>query len=462
MLYSRYNQKAIVGNRYSDGLGPVIITAMSVLSKLRSSISPQNSLLLFYHQLVAIAAAIWYRFPGSRLKVIAITGTKGKSTATHLLASILQAAGYKVGVASTIHFQIGETIWANETKQTTQGRFELQRLLREMVKAKCDFAILEVTSHAMVQSRLWGVNVDTAVLTNIQRDHLEYHGGFENYLHAKGLLFALLGRAERKMGIQKTAILPSDDPNVNYFETFPSDRKITFGAKGMVRAADSVAFADGTRFTIKVPNDEINLYLKIPGEFNVQNALAAAAAAVAHGIKLSAVKKGLEVDMEIPGRIEVIRAGQPFTVVVDYAHTPTSLEKLLSLFKPLTKGKLYAVFGATGGGRDKGKRAEMGKIAGRYADYVVLTDDDPYTENRMQIIEQVAEGVGRKEGGNFWKIRDRKQAIRLALTLAKEGDTVVIAGKGCEPIQIIGEEKIPWDDRKIAREILSAAVKVTL
>lgn len=437
--------------------------SMSVLNIIRSRISPQNPLLLLYHKVLAIAAAVWYRFPADKLKVIAITGTKGKSTTLHLLSSILGAAGYRVGVASTIHFQIGETVWTNTTKQTTQGPFELQRLLRAMVNAKCDFALVEATSHALVQSRLWGVNVDTAILTNIANDHLEYHGGFEKYLHAKGLLFASVGRAERKFGLQKTFVLPSDEANLSYFEEFSVDRKISYGiGKGIVHTLDISPGADGSKFTLKVPNDEVSVYLKLPGQFNILNALAASAAAISFGVKLSAVKKGLEIESEIPGRIEVIRAGQPFTVVVDYAHTSDSLEKLLSLFKPLTKGKLYAVFGATGGGRDKSKRPEMGHIADQYADQIILTDDDPYTENRMGIIDQVAGGINRKEGEGFWKIRDRKQAMRFALSLAKEGDTVVIAGKGCEPIQIIGEEKIEWDDRKIAREILASDMKVEL
>lgn len=440
---------------------------MSFIDTLRSKISPQNSLLLLYHRITAILAALVYRFPANSLRVIAVTGSKGKSTTVHLLARILQEAGYRVGVTSTIQFQIGDTVWQNSTKQTTQGRFTLQRLLREMVDAKCDFAIIEVTSHALIQSRLWGVNVDTAVLTNIEKEHIEYHGGFEQYLHAKGLLFSKLGSAERKSGIQKTAVLPTDDPHAAYFDSFSADRKISYGlGKGVVHAGETVLHADGSNFTLKVPNDEVSVDLKIPGEFNIHNALAAAASALSFGIKLNVIKKGLESETEIPGRLEVIRVGQPFTVVVDYAHTPDSLQKVLSLFRSLTHGQLFLVFGATGGGRDKSKRPEMGKVAAQYADYIVVTDDDPYTEDRMSIIEQVAEGVvselKNEEGGKFWKIRDRKQAIRLALSLAEEHDTVLIAGKGCEPIQIIGDEKILWDDRKVVREILSGELEVQL
>ncbi len=436
---------------------------MSIFNTLRDKISPQNSFLLFYHRLTAMAAALWYRFPANRLKIIAVTGTKGKSTVVHLIANILQEAGHKVGVASSIHFQIGDHIWPNATKQTTQGRFTLQRLLREMVRARCEFAILEVTSHALIQSRLWGINVDAAVLTNVTGDHLEYHGGFENYLHAKGLLFANLGRSERKFDVQKTAVLPTEEPHIAYFEAFPVDRKISYGlSKGMVHAGEVALHANGSMFKIQVPNDEISVDFKLPGNFNVLNALAAAAVSIAFGIKLTAVRKGLESPTQIPGRLESISAGQPFPVIVDYAHTVDSLEKVLSLFRPLTKGRLFLVFGATGGGRDKNKRPEMGAVAAKYADVIVVTDDDPYTENRMQIIEQVAQGCGRREGDGLWKIRDRREAIRLALSMAKEQDTVLIAGKGCEPIQMVDGKRIEWDDRKVVREILGSELRVRL
>lgn len=434
-----------------------------MLNRLRSAISPQNPFLLLYHKIIALAAAIWYGFPANRLRVIAVTGTTGKSTTVHLIASILRAAGFRVGVASTIHFQIGENIWMNDTKMTTQGRFALQRLLRKMVRAKCDFAVLEATSQALVQSRLAGVNVDIAVLTNIQRDHLEYHGGFEQYMHAKGLLFAALFGAERKFGLQKTALLPADDANTAYFKNFPADRIVLYGIKdGEVRAEDISLKTDGSRFTLAVPNEHIEINLNLPGDFNVLNALAAAGAAISSGIGLPAIKKGLECEAQIPGRLEAIRSGQKFTVIVDYAHTPEALKNVLMLLKPLTSGRLWLVFGATGGGRDKSKRPEMGRIAAAYADEIIITDDDPYDENRMQLIDQVFEGTGRKEGEQAFRLRDRAEAIRLALTLAAEGDTVLIAGKGSEPIQIIGGERIVWDDRAKVREILSGASFVSL
>lgn len=425
---------------------------MNLLDYLRDNIPPLHPLRLLYYRIIAMLAAIFYRFPSRHLKVIAVTGTKGKSTVVHLIAHILQTAGHRIGVASTIHFQIGDAVFPNMTKQTTQGRFALQKLLRKMADAACEYAVLEVTSHALVQSRLWGVKVDVAVLTNIDRDHIEYHGNFEKYREAKAMLFKSLQRG--------TAVLPADDPEISFFEKISASavRKITYGiASGDVAVENVICSPDGCHFSfiaLRAAPQGIPVHLKLLGEFNVRNALAAAASALACGVPAPIIQKALESEIKIPGRLEMIHAGQQFTVVVDYAHTPDSLEKLLSLFRPLTKGKLWIVFGATGGGRDKAKRPEMGHVASRYADNIVVTDDDPYTEDRMQIIEQIISGIPRKQGDGLWKILERREAISFALSHAQPYDTVLIAGKGCEPIQIIGRERIAWDDREVVRGIL--------
>lgn len=425
---------------------------MGFLNILREKISPQNPLLFLYHKCLVVAAAIFYRFPARRMKIVAVTGTKGKSTTVYLLASILKAAGLKVGAAGTIQFQIGERVWVNETKQTTQGRFTLQRLLRRMADAKCNVAILEVTSHALVQSRLFGVPVHTAVLTNIQRDHLEYHGGFEPYVAAKAKLFALP---------PENAVLPAEEKELRHFENSLSARKIFYGiTKGDVRAVDISHDSGTVLFMLRAPEGQEKICLHLPGEFNIRNALAAASAAISLGVRLGKIKEGLESVCSIPGRMEEIRVNknQP-AVFVDYAHTPESLEAALDVCKKIANknhGKLFLVFGATGGGRDKAKRPEMGKVAARFADEIFVTDDDPYTEDRAGIIEQVAVGTGRREGEGLWKILGRREAIVLVLSRASRHDAVLIAGKGCEPIQIIGHQKIPWDDREVVREILTA------
>lgn len=361
-------------------------------------------------------------------------------------------AGYKTGMLTTVNFKMGDRTWSNLAKQTTMPPFFVQKKLREMVDLGFKVAVLETTSHAMHQARLWGTPIHTAVFTNLTEDHLLYHGSMENYRAAKGLLFK---------HFHKVSVINRDDPNYDYFAGFPVERLFSYGIQqGVFGARNLEMRANGTAFDLRIPNGEIRIDFPMPGRMNVYNALAAASVAVAHGISLENIKKALETLPPVPGRVEVVDAGQPYTIVVDYAHSEDALEQLLHMFRDLTKGKLHLVFGATGGGRDKAKRPKMGAVAHRYADTIVLTDDDPYEEDRYGIIQMIAEGIPREEGENLWKIMDRKEAIRLALSLAQEGDTVVIAGKGGEEVQVIGKQLIPYDDRIVVRETLARTVDV--
>ncbi len=434
-----------------------------MLNYLRKKISDTNPIRLIYHQIKAAIAVLVYRFPSRNLNVIGVTGTNGKTTTVNLIARILEEAGYKVGMASTINFQVADLKWVNTSKQTTLSPFDLQRMLRKMVKDNCTHAVLEVSSHAITQSRVMGINFDAAVFTNITEDHIEYHGTFQEYLHAKGALFKKLNQSKRKPNIPKLSVLNADDKHFDYFNQFIVDRKYTYSLKRGTCYASSIELnASGSTFIVHIPNDSIRVNLNMPGEFNIYNSLAAATVALANNINLTTVKAALEKAEGVPGRQEVIEHGQPYSIIVDYAHAPDSLEKLFKLYKKLTVGRLFAVFGATGGGRDKAKRPVMGEIADKNADYIVLTNDDPYEEDEWKIIDQIAEGIKRKEGENFWKIPHRYEAIRLALTMAQPEDTVVITGKGCEEIQIIGKERIPWDDRNAVKEILSREFEVEI
>jgi UDP-N-acetylmuramoyl-L-alanyl-D-glutamate--2,6-diaminopimelate ligase len=434
-----------------------------MLNYIKSRISDTNPLRLLYHKMLAVAAAIRYGFPSRYLQVIAVTGTKGKSTTCNLISAVLGEAGYKVGMTSTVVFQIGDRRWSNTMKATTLGPFFLQKMLKEMVDEKCTHAVIEVTSHAISQNRIWGINVDTAVFTNMGEDHLEYHGGFEKYLRTKGILFARLNRTSRKSRIPKVSVLNQDDPNFNYFDQFLADKKYTYGVNsGTCFATDIVTSAQGSAFVLHVSNNHVEVNLQMPGEFNVYNALAASAVAIANNVSVQVIKDALGKNINVPGRLENINCGQKYNIIVDFAHTEDSLEKLLELYRGLTRGKLYVVFGATGGGRDKGKRPKMGAVADKYADFVILTDDDPYEEDRWQIIEDISNGVNRREGDRFWKIPHREEAIKLALTLAKENDTVVLAGKGAEEVQMIGGKAIEWDDRKVVRSLLSRKMRVEI
>lgn len=434
-----------------------------MLRSLKNIIPDRHPLRLYYHKMLAVLAAIRYGFPSKSLHVIGVTGTKGKTTTTNLIAGVLVEAGYRVGMTSTTGFQVGDRKWVNHSKMTTLNPFFLQKLLREMVNARCQYAVLEVSSHSLVQNRVWGVNFDLAVFTNIGEDHLDYHGGFTEYLRAKGLLFARVNQSARKPKIPKVMVLNQDDPNFAYFDQFNADKKYTFGLKSGTCYANEIKYAQtGVSFTLNMPNNKALINLKMPGEFSVYNATAAATVGLANAISITVIKNALEKATTVAGRFEQIEAGQNFAVIVDYAHTAESLDKLLALYKSKTPGRLIAVFGATGGGRDKGKRIKMGEAADKSADLIILTDDDPYEEDRLSIIDQIAEGINRKEGNGFWKIPTRYQAIKTALKIAQSGDTVVIAGKGAETVQVMAYEKKIWDDRQVVREILAEPLSVNL
>jgi len=430
---------------------------------LRRLIPDRHPLRLFYHKIKAFIAAVVYGFPSRHLIVVGVTGTNGKTTTVNLITNILNKAGYKVGMTSTVGFQIGDNRWMNNTKQSTASPFVLQKLLRKMVKSDCKYAIVEVTSHAIVQSRVLGVNFDVAVITNVTGDHVEYHGSFSSYLDAKGGLFRKVSKGARKFGVPKVLVVNSDDEYFNYFDQFVADRKISYGLSRATVYAEKVDNRpDGSSFVLHVPNNAMPLNIAMPGKYNVYNALAASSVCMALGVTLEVIRDALNESSTVVGRFESVDKGQKFSVIVDYAHTPDALESLFALYSSLTKGKFFVVFGATGGGRDKAKRSKMGEIAHKYADYIVVTNDDPYDEDVWDIINQVSEGIPRNEGDTFWRIPDRYEALRLALTLATDGDTVVVAGKGSEEIMIVGGKRLEWNDKKVIEGLLTREVMVEL
>lgn len=434
-----------------------------MLNFLRQIIPEQSPLRLFYHKMMATAAATFYRFPASEMAVIAVTGTNGKTTTCNIIHHIFMQSGQKTGLLTTVNFKVGEASEVNLNKQTTVSPWLLQRKLREMADAGCQVVVVEATSHAMVQSRLWGINVDTAVFTNLTNDHVNYHGSFDAYKEAKGRLFAGLNASNRKPDLQKIGVVNQDDPSAEYFNAFPVDQLFQYGIqKGNYAARNLEERPDGTKFLLRIPNGEVEVDFNIPGRVNVYNALAAATVAVAHHINLQTIKAALENMPQVPGRMEIIDEGQDYSIVVDYAHAEDSLEQLLAMFKGLASGRLILVFGATGGGRDKTKRPKMGAVAHKYADVIVVTDDDPYEEDENEIAAMIREGIPREEGEGLWQVLDRREAVRLGLEMAKPGDVVVIAGKGGEEVQVIGKEKIPYDDRQVVREILARDVDVNL
>jgi len=396
-----------------------------------------------YHAFLAYTGAIIYGFPSRKIKVIGVTGTKGKSTVVYLIIKIMESAGKSVASCGSLGFKIKDKEWPNTLKMTMPGRFRLQKLIAEAVKAGCEYFVLEVTSEGIKQERHLGINFDCAVFTNLHKEHIESHGSFEKYYQAKQELF------QRAKDIH---VINADDLNTELFGNFSSKRKIFYGLKKGDLVADKICdTADGTSFELY--GTAFNTHLS--GEFNVMNCLAALGVGVMYGLDLPSMKSALESIKYIPGRMEFIRR-EPFKVVVDYAHTPDSLEAVYKTLKPQSK-KLICVLGAAGGGRDKWKRPEFGRIASEYCDEIILTDEDPYEENPEAILGEIISGFSGHGSKRitYEVILDRKKAIEKALSLVEKGDTVIITGKGSEiSMAMAGGKKIPWSDKKIIEDLL--------
>lgn len=429
---------------------------MSLAGKIKAGLRQiiPEPIILASHKFRGIVAAYSYGFPAKQMIVIGVTGTKGKTTTANLIARIIDQAGYKVGLLSTVNFKIGDKEWTNETNMGTLPPFKLQKLLKEMAEAGCQYAVIETTSHALAQDRVYGVDYAVAVFTNLSHDHLDYHKTFDSYREAKGKMFA---------NSPRLIVVNIDDKSAEYFLSFKADQKITYGLehKADVTAKKIIhdSTATSTQFTLITSRGEVTIQTNLPGRFNVYNILAAVATTLQLGIGLPTIKTAVQNLKSVAGRMERVDVGQPFTTIVDYAHTPDSFEKIYETLRPVTKGRIIHVFGATGD-RDKTKRPIMGAIAGRNADIIILTDEEPYTEDPQQIIDQLAKGVPRgaskvkpiKIDENFFLILDRRQAIAKALSLAKKGDIVLITGMGALTSRTVGSEHLPWRDQDVARE----------
>ena len=393
-------------------------------------------LLDLYHFILAFFGALIYRFPSRELKVIGVTGTNGKTTVVEMISKIFEGAGYKVALVNSIRFKIGEKEWPNTLRMTMPGRFKLQKFLREAVNSGCQYAILEVTSEGIKQYRQKFIKFDVAVFTNLAPEHIEAHGSFEKYREAKGKLFQVT---------KNIHIINIDDKNANYFLQFPAKKKYTYG----LNQGD-------------VNNQNLKLNLRLIGEFNIYNALAAISVGISQGIDSEICKSAVEKIKGIPGRMEEV-ISEPFKVIVDYAFTPNALEKVYQTLQRTKnkeqRTKMICVLGACGGGRDKWKRPVLGELAAKYCDETIITNEDPYDENPWEIIEQVAGGafeeirLNPRKSASIYKILDRREAIRKSLGLAKPGDIIIITGKGCEPsICLAKGKKISWDDGQVVRE----------
>lgn len=420
-----------------------------------------KGLLSQYHRFLAVLAAFYYGHPSRKMTVIGVTGTNGKSTTVNLIGRILEEAGYKVGWTSTMNFKVAEKEWLNDKKMTMLGRFQLQKLLRQMVKAGCQYAIIETSSEGIKQHRHLGIDYRVAVFTNLTPEHIEAHGSFEKYKEAKGELFNKL-----KFSRKNTAsIINLDDPYSHYFLQFPVGQRYGFGINFAppaahiknLKAGEIELRADGSSFQVR----ETRFKLKLPGEFNIYNALAAIATAYSQGIDLETSRRALEKIDNLPGRMEFIDIGQKFKVLVDYAYEPVQLTKVYEIIKrDFQPKKIIQVLGPTGGGRDQARIPVLGQMASEFADLVIITTDDPYDEDPNKLADKMIAGVDKANCHKILKILDRDEAIKKAISEAREGDLVLITGKGCDQAICVADgKKIAWDDREAARRYLKLRVK---
>ena len=395
------------------------------------------------HEAYFDLSAKWFREPTKELKLIGVTGTNGKTSVTYMLKSIFEKAGYKTGLIGTIQNMIGEK--AIETHNTTPDAYTLNKLFREMVDSGCKYAVMEVSSHALDQKRICNVTFETAIFTNLTQDHLDYHKTMDNYLLAKKKLFKMC----------KKAVLNSDDP---YFEklkegldceiiTYSASNNSDYSAKGINYHPSGVEYELVAKGLIK------HISVNTGGRFSVYNSLSSAVTAIENGIDIDTVVSALKELKGVKGRAEVVETGRDFTVIIDYAHTPDGLKNILSTFKECKKGRLVALFGC-GGDRDKTKRPIMGNIAVHNADYVIVTSDNPRSENPTAIINDILEGI-KGIPTPVKVIENRIEAIKFAVSNARKDDIIVLAGKGHETYQILNTGTIHLDEREVVKEALS-------
>lgn len=413
------------------------------------------------HRIIAVLAAIFYRFPSRKLKVIGITGTDGKTSSTIFTTAILRAAGKKVAMVNGLQFQVGEKTWKNSSDNSTPGRFMMQSFLRQAVDAGCEYAVIEVTSWGIEQSRVWGVDFDAVGITNFSHEHLDLHGSMENYKRAKGKLFAQLMKSKKKKEVSKIAVLNKDDDEYAYFSSFPADRHIAYSIQEQADLWASDIHIDNryASFHLHAGDQVVNIELSLPAKFNVYNALLAASLTRGLGIQMPSIKKGLESVTYIPGRMESIDEGQPFQVIVDYAHTPEGLKNLFMSARERIpeSGKVIAIYGATGG-RDPSRRPLIGNVAGQLVDMSILTIEDPRKEDPMDIAKDIEKGL-KAQHKEFEKDyifqMDRRAAIRKAFEMAGSEDIVLLCSLGHQTQMYVGDGKVDWDDREQARQVLS-------
>lgn len=428
---------------------------ISVLKKLIPLDSPIRTT---YHYVRGVLAFWFSGNPARDMIVIGVTGTKGKTTTTNLIARGLQHAGKKVAMFSTVNMMIDGKMMDNNLKMTSPGPFVLWKFLREAQKAGCTHAVIETSSHALYYHRVHGLRYDAAVLTNISQDHLDLHGTMENYVETKMLLFKNLYKYGIRKEVRKVGVVNIDSEYASRFlsKDIVVDNMFTvgFSPSATVRAENVSRTMESMEFDVKIPSNQFHLKTKLQWEFNISNILCAVAILISQKVDIPVIQEVIAGFDCVPGRLEEVPNMRWAKIYVDYAHTEASLQSVLETLKKIEWTKrIITVFGATGD-RDKTKRPKMWRVVDILSDVIILTDDDTYTEDSLAIIRDVTEGITRREWEKFWIIPSREDAIRTAIIMLQVGDILLVAGKGAETVQVTQKWAIPYNDRKVIERIL--------
>jgi UDP-N-acetylmuramoyl-L-alanyl-D-glutamate--2,6-diaminopimelate ligase len=406
------------------------------------------------HLVEAFLMNVRYGFPGKKLRVIGVTGTNGKTTTSFMIHRMLHEAGVKTALMSTVAYGVGDELVYPSVHMTTSKASVLQKRLRDFARQGVEWVVVETSSHSLAQHRVWGVPYEIAVITNLTHDHLEYHGSFEKYLDAKRQLFVIANKHGLRLGVAN-----ADDPSVKAF-TDSIKNPVTYGIKGGdLRATKVKLTSTGSTYTVTDGDVSYAMRVNIPGEFNVSNSLAALVVGKSLGLTPQQIQDGVAALQSVEGRMNSLDVGQPFKVLIDFASTPDGFEKFFESVRPLVKGKLVAVFGSAGR-RDETKRAQQGAIAAKYADELIITEEDDRDEDGAHILEQIAEGArtnGKSEDNGLYAIANREEAIGFAMTrVTQPDDMVVLLGKGHEKTIERANGEHPWNEKEVAKAALEA------
>ena len=423
---------------------------MSVKTVLMDRIPNYNNLVIPYHKLKAMMMAHKYKFPGKRMRVIGVTGTNGKTSTCFMIWKMLNEAGHKTGLMTTVAWGV-DKLEEQIEHMTTVDTETLNQRMQRIAESGAEFLVLEITSHALAQNRIYGVPIEIAVMTNVTHEHLDYHKTFKNYRDAKRKLFK----------VAKYGVINEDDESWSYFAS-DVDKYITYGINGGILKAEKIELAaEGVKYEVRESGEKLKIRTHIPGKFTVYNSLAATAVGLKLGLTKKQIEDGILALVSVEGRMNRVNEGQDFEVIVDYAHTPDAFIKVFESVVPGKKGRIISLFGGAGR-RDESTRAERGEIGAKNSDIIIVTEDDSRDEDRMTIAEEFARGAekaGKTREKDLFVILDREEAIEKAISLAKRDDIVLVLGKGHEKTILRAEGAVPFEDLKVVRKVLKKMIK---